>query len=82
MKAYTKLCLQGEKSIPDKKIVLQNRRKLLLSELQELNCWSEYIDTKQKFYDDVLSGKIKYISNLVKISGVGRLLNSYSACSF
>lgn len=25
----------------------------------------DYIDTKQKFYDDVLEGKIEYRSNLI-----------------
>ena len=67
MKEYVELCLQGEKSIPERKVILQRRKQLLLSKLQELNDCIEYIDTKQTFYDDVLSGKIKYKSNLIKI---------------
>ena len=67
MKEYIELCLQGEKSIPERKVILQRRKQLLLSKLQELNDCIEYIDTKQTFYDDVLSGKIKYKSNLIKI---------------
>ena len=27
----------------------------------------DYIDWKQSFYDDVLSGKTKYYSNLIKV---------------
>lgn len=68
MKEYVELCLQGEKSIPKRKTILQHRKKLLLKKLQELKDCLEYIDTKQTFYDDVLSRKIPYTSNLIKIS--------------
>lgn len=68
MKEYVELCLQGESSIPERKIILQRRKELLLSKLQELNECIEYIDTKQKFYDDVLTGETPYISNLIKAS--------------
>lgn len=68
MKKYVELCLQGETSIPERKVILQHRKELLLSELQELNGCIKYIDSKQKFYDDVLSGKKPYTSNLIKIS--------------
>lgn len=68
MKEYVDLCLQGETSIPERKVMLRRRKELLLSKLQELNACIEYIDTKQKFYDDVLAGKTPYISNLIKIS--------------
>lgn len=68
MKEYVELSLQGESSIPERKIILQRRKELLLSKLQELNECIEYIDTKQKFYDDVLTGETPYISNLIKAS--------------
>lgn len=68
MKEYVELCLRGEASIPERKVILQHRKELLLSKLQELNDCIDYIDTKQKFYDDVLSGKLKYTSNLIQIS--------------
>lgn len=58
MKEYVELCLQGETSIPERKIILQHRKELLLSKLQELNDCIEYIDTKQKFYDDVLANTL------------------------
>lgn len=65
MKQYVELCLQGEKSIPERKVILHHRKEKLLRKLQELNECVEYIDTKQQFYDDVLSGKIEYRSNLI-----------------
>lgn len=67
MKQYLELCLQGEKSIQERKTILSQRKKQLLSKLQELNDCIEYIDTKQKFYDDVLLGKIPYESNLIAV---------------
>lgn len=68
MKQYVELCLQGKKSIPERKVILHHRKEKLLQKLQELNECIEYIDTKQQFYDDVLSGKIEYRSNLINVS--------------
>lgn len=68
MKQYAELCLQGKKSIPERKVILHHRKEILLRKLQELNECIEYIDTKQQFYDDVLSGKIEYRSNLINVS--------------
>lgn len=65
MKEYLALCLQGEGTIPDRKIILEAKQKTLL---EEKNCIEEaiaYIDWKQHFYDDVLSGRTKYYSNLL-----------------
>lgn len=65
MKAYLTLCLKGETSIPERKIILEKRRKDLELKMQELQAAIDYIDWKQNFYDDVLSGKTKYYSNLI-----------------
>lgn len=65
MKRYVELCLQGKKSISERKVILHHRKEILLLKLQELNECIEYIDAKQQFYDDVLSGKIEYKSNLI-----------------
>ncbi len=65
MKAYIDLCLQGESTIPERKVILEEKRKALLDQMQELQEAIDYIDWKQGFYDDVLSGKTKYFSNLV-----------------
>lgn len=65
MKQYIDLCHQGEDSIPERKLVLAKKREELLRRIAELQTSVEYIDWKQGFYDDVLSGKIKYYSNLM-----------------
>ena len=65
MKEYLALCLEGEKSIPERKIILQNKREALLQSIEKLQQAIAFIDWKQNFYDDVLSGKTEYYSNLV-----------------
>ena len=56
MKAYLDLCLQGPSTIP-------TRKEMLTKELEESVA---YIDWKQNFYDEVLSGKRPYVSNLIR----------------
>jgi len=65
MKEYIALCMEGEKSIPERKVILEQKRADLLGKIAELQAGIEYIDTKQQFYNDVLQGKVKYTSNLV-----------------
>ena len=65
MKVYIDLCLQGEKTIPERKVILARKREDLLKKMAELQASIDYIDWKQGFYDDVLSGKIEYYSNLI-----------------
>ena len=65
MKEYITLCLAGEATIPERKIILDAKRKALVSQLQQVQDCIDYIDWKQSFYDDVLSGKTKYYSNLI-----------------
>lgn len=65
MKAYLALCLQGEKTIPERKLMLERKRKSLLETIEQLKASVDYIDWKQSFYDDVLSGRKPYISNLI-----------------
>ncbi|WP_019240565.1 MerR family transcriptional regulator [Bacillus sp. AP8] len=64
MKEYLNLCLIGESSIPKRKSILEFKKKALLEKLQEIEESIDYIDTKEQFYDDVLSNKIQYESNL------------------
>lgn len=66
MKEYLDLCLQGESSIPQRKAILDIKRKKLVDSLNQIQESIDYIDWKQNFYDDVLSGKTKYYSNLIK----------------
>lgn len=65
MKEYVDLCLKGKASIPERKIILELKRNALLEKLHEINECIDYIDTKQQFYDDVLTNKITYKSNLI-----------------
>lgn len=64
MKDYIKLCLEGESTIPKRKEILAIKRQSLLEQQKLIQESIDYIDWKQGFYDDVLSGKIEYISNL------------------
>lgn len=66
MKKYLALCLKGESTIPERKNILDIKRKKLVEELNQIQASIDYIDWKQGFYDDVLSGKTKYYSNLIK----------------
>lgn len=65
MKQYLTLCMKGEASIPERKKILADKKKALLRSIEGLQKAVEYIDWKQSFYDDVLSGKTEYYSNLV-----------------
>ena len=67
MKEYLALCLEGEGSIPERKVILEAKRKTLEEERKRIDEAIAYIDWKQGFYDDVLSGKIKYFSNLIRV---------------
>ena len=66
MKEYLALCLEGKDSIPQRKVILANKKEALLQSIADLQEAVTYIDWKQNFYDDVLSGKTEYYSNLIK----------------
>ena len=65
MKEYLELCLQGE-SIMQRKELLSKKRNALLASIKELEDSVAYIDWKQNFYDEVLSGARPYVSNLIR----------------
>lgn len=65
MKQYLALCMEGEGTIPERKVILAEKKETLLQSIAELQKAVAYIDWKQRFYDDVLSGKTAYYSNLV-----------------
>jgi DNA-binding transcriptional MerR regulator len=67
IKIYIDLCLKGKPSIPERKQMLDNQKKDLLIKISELNDCIDFINQKQKFYNDVLDGKIKYFSNLIDL---------------
>lgn len=65
MKQYLALCMEGEGTILERKVILAEKKETLLQSITELQKAVAYIDWKQRFYDDVLSGKTAYYSNLV-----------------
>lgn len=67
MKDYLALCLQGESTIYQRKEMLQKKQAALRVTIQELEDSVAYIDRKQNFYDEVLSGKRPYVSNLIRV---------------
>lgn len=67
MKEYIELCLQGESSIPKRKEILKEKRKQLEEEQKKIQESIDYIEWKQGFYDEVLSGKVHYVSNLIDV---------------
>ena len=66
MKEYLGLCLQGEPTIMKRKEMLAKKQESLRIAIKELEDSVAYIDWKQNFYDEVLSGKRPYISNLIQ----------------
>ena len=65
MKTYLALCMEGEGTIPERKVILAKKKEALLQSIAEQQKAVAFIDWKQGFYDDVLSGKTEYYSNLV-----------------
>ncbi|MGN0535637.1 MAG: MerR family transcriptional regulator [Eubacterium sp.] len=65
MKDYLVLCLEGPSTIPERKIILEKKRASLTQKMADIQKSIDYIDWKQSFYDDVLSGKTEYISNII-----------------
>ena len=65
MKEYLDLCMQGESSIPERQKVLYLKLKELQNKINEIQDSINYIHWKQNFYEEVLSGKTKYYSNLI-----------------
>ena len=66
MKEYLELCLQGESTIMLRKEMLTKKREASLVSVKELEDSIAYIDWKQNFYDEVLSGTRPYVSNLIR----------------
>lgn len=67
MKDYLALCLQGQSTILERKEMLTKKEAALRQSISELEDSIAYIDWKQHFYDDVLTGKRPYISNLIPV---------------
>lgn len=64
MRSYMELCLQGKETIPERKVMLAQKREKLVEQIAEVQASIDYIDWKQDFYDGVLAGTTEYYSNL------------------
>ena len=67
MKEYLALCLAGESTIMQRKEMLAKKQETLRETIRELEDSVAYIDWKQNFYDEVLTGKRPYVSNLIPV---------------
>ncbi|HET6784586.1 MAG TPA: MerR family transcriptional regulator [Erysipelotrichaceae bacterium] len=66
MRTYVDLCIIGKPSIEQRKHMLQKQKEDLLKQVELLQDSIQYIDTKQELYDDFLSGKKAYFSNIIQ----------------
>ena len=71
MKEYVALCIEGPESIERRQQILARKQEALREQMQKLQESIDYIDWKQQFYNDVLTGKRPYISNLKKFNDGG-----------
>ena len=65
MKKYLKLCLVGQKSIPERQEILDAKLCELEQKKEEIQEAINFVHWKQDFYKDVLDGKKKYFSYLI-----------------
>lgn len=65
IKEYLEYCLQGQNTIHERKSILDDKRRGLVEQMKVIQESIDYIDSKQQFYDDILSGKIEYKSNFI-----------------
>lgn len=66
IRKYLNLCLEGISTIPQRKQMLLERKKNLELEIKSIQDSIEYINNKEKFYNDVLEGKTEYFSYILK----------------
>ncbi|MGM9858474.1 MAG: MerR family transcriptional regulator [Bacilli bacterium] len=66
MKEYVNLCLNGNSTIPQRKQLLCEKKKNLEALQQQIQDSINFIDKKQKYYDEILSGNKVDTSDLSK----------------
>lgn len=67
IKVYLNLCLEGFSTIETRKEILAKRRDFLVREIKNIEESIAFIDDKQEYYDNILAGNTKYISNLLVV---------------
>lgn len=66
MRHYIDLVLAGNETIPERRVILEEKQKVLREELQRIQGAIDYIDWKQRFYDDIEAGRIPPIPDMDK----------------
>lgn len=66
------LTLLHEPSIPEHKRMLADKRARLVEQLAEIQDSIDFIDAKQRFYDNVLSGATPYVSVLIPSAALAK----------
>lgn len=69
MKQYMDWCLEGPKSLQIRKDFLEMKKEELRKEIEHLEEGIDYINYKQGLYDDFISGKTPYYSNIIDVPG-------------
>ena len=65
MKEYLALCLEGERTIPERMELLQKYKQNIHERMAELQESLDFIAWKENFYQEVLDGKTEYHSDLI-----------------
>lgn len=66
------LTLLHEPSIPEHKRMLADKRARLVEQLAEIQDSIDFIDAKQRFYDNVLSDATPYVSVLIPSAALAK----------
>ena len=66
------LALLHEPSIPERKRMLADKRARLVEQLAEIQDSIDFIDAKQRFYDNVLSDATPYVSVLIPSAALAK----------
>lgn len=64
MRDYIDLVLAGNETIPTRRVILEEKQKALREELKRIQGAIDYIDWKQRFYDDVEAGRIPQLPDM------------------
>ena len=66
IREYLDLAMQGEPTILERKAMLEQKEKDVQKEIARLKQTLDFIAWKKSLYDDFISGKRKYYTNLIE----------------
>ncbi len=64
MRSFTRLCLEGEATIPERMKMLDERERSIREEQKKLEAALEALQKTRQEYEDILAGKIPYECHL------------------